>query len=320
MKRWAVVLGILLLGLALSGSAPKGRAAAELILEIPEQVTVAGPKISLADLGRLQGADSADRDFLGNLELGLAPLPGQTRFFTRSYLEFICKQQKGHRCPALLMGPKVAVRVEAVAIEGSAIAAAIDRLLPPLPAGIIKQWVQIQNLPETVWLPKGKWRIEAVAVDKRLALGTNVFNVKLIGETEFRIINLTGVVHKTAAVYRAKRFLTAKTQLNEENFDKIEIELATGREYTGNFPKEYRNIRSLRQGQVLLAETLQPLPQVCQGSEVQVTFHEGGVLVRVTGYAKQDGWSGDRITLINPVSKKEFQGRVAGPGVVEISD
>jgi flagella basal body P-ring formation protein FlgA len=319
MKQWAVGLGILL-WLALPGTAPFGLAAEPFWLEIPEQVTVAGPKISLADLGRLKGAVSGDWDFLNSLELGLAPAPGQTRFFTRSYLEFVLRQQTGHRCPALLMGPQVAVRVATVTIEGAAIEKAINDLLPPLSPGVLKQWVELQNLPEAVWLPKGKWRIEANAVNQRLALGINMFKVKLVGETESRVINLTGAVRKNALIYRANRDLAVKTQLNPESFDKIEMELATGREYIGAFPIGYRNIRSIRQGQVLLAETLQPLPQVCQGSEVQVTFREGGILIMLTGLAKQDGWNGDRITLINPQSKKEFQGRVAGPGAVEVSD
>jgi flagella basal body P-ring formation protein FlgA len=319
MKQWAVALGIFL-WLGLAGAVSAGQAAEPLILEIPEQVTVAGPKITIADLGRLQGANRAERDFLNSLELGLAPLPGQTRFFTRRYLEFILKQQRGHRFPTLLMGPQVAVRLETTAIAGSVIAAAVNRLLPSPAPGVIKQWVQLQNLPETVWLPKGKWRIEATAVNERLALGTNIFKVELVGETESRIINLTGTVHQIAMVYRAKQSIIAKMQLNAENFDKIERELTSGREYTGDFPKGYRNIRSLRQGQVLLAEMLQPLPQVSNGSEVQVIFREGGIQIMLNGFAKQDGWSGEWITIINPVSKKEFQGRVVGSGVVEISD
>ncbi|MGD8399613.1 MAG: flagella basal body P-ring formation protein FlgA [Bacillota bacterium] len=291
---------------------------AALLLEIPEQVTVAGPKIHLADLGRLQGATPAERQYLAGLELGLAPAPGQTRFFTRSYLEFILKQQRGHRCPTLLMGSRVAVKVTAVAITEAEIAAAIDRLLPPLPPGVIKQWVQLQNPPETVWLPQGEWRIEAAAVSKRLNLGPNIFRVRLVGATATRTFNIAGVVRKVAVVYRANRDLAPKTPLLVTDFDQVAMELTTGRECIGAFPAKCRNIRSVRRGRVLSGEALQPLPQVFQDSEVQVTFNQAGIAIMVIGRAKRDGWKGDWITLVNPVSKKEFQGRVVGPGLVEV--
>jgi flagella basal body P-ring formation protein FlgA len=317
MRRCAVTLGILL-WLAFPGLATLAQPTPALVLEVPEQVTVAGPKICLTDLGQLSGAAPAERVFWSGLELGPAPVPGQTRYFTHNYLEFILKQQKGRRRPVLRMGPRVAIRVAAVAVKGPAIAAAVDALLPPLTPGVVKQWVQFQNLPETVWLPQGKWRIEAALVGERLVLGTNIFKVKLVSATKSRLINLTGVFHKMALIYRANRNLAAKTELTTAAFDKTEVVLSSGREYTGDFPVGYRTIRSIRKGQVLLVETLQPLPQVYQGSEVQVTYSEGDIVVVITGIAKQDGWKGDRIALINPVSKKEFQGRVSGPGAVEV--
>jgi flagella basal body P-ring formation protein FlgA len=318
MRRRMLVLGIVILWLTFSGVGVFAQTKAVLSLEIPEQVTVTGPKIHLTDLGRLQGATRAERQFLAGVELGLAPVPGQTRFFTRSYLEFILKQQRGHRCPMLIMGSRVAIKVAAVAITQAEIAAAIDRLLPPLPPGIIKQWVQLQNPPKNVWVPQGQWRIEATAVSGRLDLGPNIFRVKLIGATETRTLNLAGVVRKVAVVYRANRDLTPKTPLLAADFERVEMELTTGREYTGDFPGEYRNIRSIRQGQVLSGEALQLLPQVFQDSEVQVTFNQAGITIMVIGRAKQDGWKGDWIALVNPVSKKEYRARVVGPGLVEV--
>jgi flagella basal body P-ring formation protein FlgA len=318
MWRRVLVLGIgILVSLANLGSAAVSRGAEPFLLEIPAEVTVAGPKISLADLGWAHGALESDVDFLRGLELGLAPLPGQTRIFTRKYLEFILKQQNACRRPVLQMGLQVTVRSETTTIEGVAIAAAINRQLPEQ-SGIIKQWVEIANLPERICLPKGSWRIEASVLNGRVRVGSNVFKVKLIGAAVSRTLNLTGVVHQIAVVYRAKRNLAAKQPLLPENFEKLQLKLTSGREYIGDFPQGYRYLRSLRRGQVLLAEGIQPEPQVLKGSEVRVVFNEAGISVSLTARAKQDGWTGDRITLVNQTTKKEFQGQVVQAGIVAV--
>jgi flagella basal body P-ring formation protein FlgA len=310
-------MGILLCLVNL-GSATVSRGAEPFLLEIPEEVTVAGPKINLADLGQARGATESDVNFLRGLELGLAPLPGQTRIFTRKYLEFILKQQKACRCPVLQMGPQVTVRLATTTIEGSTIAAAINRQLPEQ-SGVIKQWVEITNLPERICLPKGSWQIEASVLNGRVRVGANLFKVKLIGAADSRTLSLTGVVQQIAIVYRAKRNLAVKQPVLPENFEKLQLKLTSGREYTGDFPQGYRHLRSLRRGQVLLAEGIQPKPQVLKGSEVRVVFNEAGISVSLTARAKQDGWIGDQITLVNPTTKKEFQGQVVQAGIVAVS-
>jgi flagella basal body P-ring formation protein FlgA len=314
--RRAVILG-LFLWLALSGTVGFAQTTA-LVLEIPAQVTVAGPKIFLADLGQLKGASQAERDFWSRFELGLAPLPGRRRYFTRNYLEFVLKQHKNHRRPVLRMGTRVAVKVAAVAVEGPAIAAAVDSLMPPPTPGVVKQWVKLTNLPEAVWLPRGKWRVEAALVAERLVLGINIFKIKLIGATESRTFNLTGVYRKIAMVYRANRKLPAKAEVTAVDFSQIEKQLESEREYSGDFPKGYRTVRTIRAGQLLFSDSLQPLPQVCKDSEVRVIYREGDIVIMITGIAKQDGWDGDLIAVVNSVSKKKFQGRVVGPGTVEV--
>ncbi|HEY8463938.1 MAG TPA: flagellar basal body P-ring formation chaperone FlgA [Bacillota bacterium] len=316
MKRFWILWGISYLWFW--AVVPVDGAAATFTLEIPAEVVVTTAKISLADLGRIYGANQSQQNYLRNLNLGEAPLPGQTRVFSRSYLKFILQQHPAEQVPVLKMGDQVTVRARATAIRGTEIAANINQLLPQPPAGVIKQWVEVSGLPETVWMPQGNYRIEAAAVGQLPQLGRAMFKVKLVGPTVTKEMILPGVIHQSAPVYRAKKLLKQKTVLKPEDFDRVVAELADGREYLGNFPQNCRVVKRLRPGQILTKEALQPVPLVAKGSEVKVVVRSNGIEITLEAVAKSDGWFNDSITLLNPESNKEFTARVSGNGVVEV--
>lgn len=313
-------LWLIISWLGLGGMIPaRGIAAPGFILEIPAEVTVSGPKISLADLGKFQGGSETEIESLRRLDLGQAPLPGQSRIFNRNYLQFILQQYQGVRLPLIKMGEQVIVRVAATEISGKEIAAAVEKLLPPPPAGILKQWIQLKGLPEKVWLAQDNYRIEAATIGELPAVGRVLFKVQLVGEKETRVLNLAGVIRKSALVYRAKKALQPHTELNATDFEAVRTELVNGDEYLGGFPVQYRTVKRLLPGQILSRKAIQPLPLVAKGREVKVIVRGNGVLITLAGIAKSDGWNGETITIINPDSKKEFNGRVIAKGIVEVS-
>lgn len=53
---------------------------------VPAEVKVAAPRFRLGDIATVEGKDSRFVEQLKQLELGAAPLPGQTRLFTRAQL------------------------------------------------------------------------------------------------------------------------------------------------------------------------------------------------------------------------------------------
>lgn len=317
MKRICMMLG---LGLLLSvGTGPAWSMMQELILEVPAEVNVPGPKICMADLGRVEGADRREANLLRQLDLGKAPAPGQIRVFTRSYLQFLLKQQTGLRTPRLKMGAQVTVRVVAIGVGKEEILAALNRLLPKRPEGVTKQWVEVSGIADTVWLGRGTYRVEAMAVGELPRLGPALFKVKLVGETDTKTLSLSGVIRKTAIAYRVKQLVKPLTTLEAGVFEPVEIELKSGREYTGAFPVNYRNTRLLRPGQLLEREVLQPVPWVARDQKVQVLLRGGGIEIKLTGIAKKDAWDGEQVTVLNPDSKQTFGGRVVGTNRVEVT-
>ncbi|HYH04903.1 MAG TPA: flagellar basal body P-ring formation chaperone FlgA, partial [Bacillota bacterium] len=221
--------------------------------------------------------------------------------------------------PVIKMGEQVIVRVQATEISSKEIAAAIEKLLPPLPAGIMKQWIQLKGLPEKLWLTQGNYRIEAAAIGELPALGRVLFKVQLSGEKETRVLNLSGIIRKSALVYRSKIALQPHTELKVADFEKVQAELVNGGEYLGGFPVQYRTVKRMRPGQVMSREAIQPVPLVAKGREVKVMVRGNGVLITLAGIATSDGWNGETITVINSDSKKEFSGRVIGKGIVEVT-
>jgi flagella basal body P-ring formation protein FlgA len=290
-----------------------------LVLEIPDAVVIPGPKITLADISNIREANIDDIQFLQGIGLGMAPTPGCNRIFTRNYLEFILRQHQHQRSIRLHMGEKVEVRVEAFHIKGSELAMAIEKLLPPKPPRVTRQWVEYPSLPKELWLAKGDWKMEAVAVGPIPELGKALFRLKLKCGAREKVLNISAVIKKTAMVYRISRNIPAFTPLNPADFEKTEAPLKSGKEYIGAFPAEHRAVRILRRGRVLENEVIQPLPLVQKGTEVKVLARGGGVEIALNAVAKNDGWRGDQITLINPGSKKEFQGRVYGKSIVEVA-
>lgn len=318
MKFFRIVLGLIFI-IPVFGNSPAAATAAGPTLEIPAAIVVPGPKITMAELGSLRGAGDAELRFLQGIGLGMAPPPGEKRVFNRSYLEFVLRQYPHLQELRLKMGEKVVARTESFHIGGPELAAEIEGLLPPKPPGVIRQWVEYRNLPEELWLAKGDWKVEAVAAGTIPKLGKVLFKLKLSNGAVIKEMNIAAVIKKTALVYRIIRNIPAHTCLNQADFEKVEITLVNGKEYVGVFPEGYRNIRAFRNGRILENGLIQPVPLVQKGMDVTVLARGNGVEITLSGIAKKDGWLGDRIVLVNPVSKKEFKGRVTGKSCVEVT-
>ena len=313
MNGWQRVLGwLILLAVLAAGTA----AAAEgIVVTIPERVTVTGPRIQLGSLASFSGGTPDEYRVLQQLALGPTPQPGQTRVFSKEYLDFQLKQHPLKQPVSLQMGQTVTVQAAATAITHDAIEAEIMKLLP-VKAGI-SRWIELNNLPETIWLSQGDWRIQAVPVGNMPDFGNVLFQVRLENGAEQRVLNVSGRIHAKARIYQAARNLPKLTALKAEDLVPVEMELKFGDELTGDC-SGWRTIKSLRAGRVLRMTDLQQVPLVVKGHPVKVTVKDSGVEIAIAGVALADGWNGDSIPIVNPSSNKKFQAKVCGPGATEV--
>lgn len=290
-----------------------------LTLEIPSEVTVTGPNIQLSELAVINGASPADMLTLQAIKLGTAPIPGQIKKIDRDYLNLILKQYQFSQPIRLLMEQSVAIKVAAVSIEAEEILEKVSQFLPPLTPEVKRRWIQLNRLPEKIWLPKSDWKLSVEIVNKLPELGSALFKVVISNGVEARIMNITGKVRATAVVYQVKRAIEANAILKPEDFEQVEIELKTGKEYLGQFPGTVRSRVSLKEGTILLKHQFETIPLVYKKSQVVVIVKNNQIQIEMMGLAQQDGWLGDQIIISNPISKKTFKGKVIGANTLEVA-
>lgn len=288
------------------------------VLEIPDRVIVPGPKIYLSDLGSLQNPDPVKRLNL-MVDLGPAPSPGQVRIFSREYLGLILKQKGFNENLDIRMGKQVEVRVESTCITAAQVEAAIAKVIPQNDAFIIKKWVEFRNVPAEIWLSKGEWQIKASPLGDLPQVGPTVFRVTFTKDHEVKTINVSGKIRALGRVYQATRDIRRHSLINEGDFKLVETELTNGQELLGKIPPDIRSTKLIKEGAILEKDHFQPLPLVIKGDLVNVVVKGGNIAVKMTGIAEKDGWSGDQILIVNPNSKKKFQGRVIGRNLVEVT-
>ncbi|MCL6588906.1 MAG: flagellar basal body P-ring formation chaperone FlgA [Firmicutes bacterium] len=305
-----------------TGRAESGALEGALRLEIPDQVTVTGPDFSLSDLGALKGGLASDLEIIQKIGFGPAPRPGQTRRFTRNYLESILQQYRFSRRIELRMGEQVEVKVAALCFKKEDFERAITSLLPPPKPEFTRRWVEFYNLPAEIWVSNDEWRLEAAPVKDLPELGPVLFRVTLTNQrvpaAGQRAFNISARIHAAARVYRALQNIPRHGAIKPVDFEQLERELVTGREVLGEIPVGARATQIIHRGDPLRADQIQPVPLVGKGEEVSVIARDGQLTVQLTGIAKADGWLGDEIYLMNPASKKLFKGRVIGEDFVEV--
>ena len=291
---------------------------AVITLSIPETVVVPGPRLSLGDLGAIQGGAVSEREYLEKIDFGAAPFPGQVRILSKEYILYIIKQHQFLKELNLVMGAEVKIRVQAVCFKDTDIERTITDLLPKAPPVIVKKWVELNNIPKETWLNNDNWDLKAVVAGNLPELGPVLFKVIISSEKGRREMNISGRIRETAVLYRAKRDLPRFTEIKPDDFERVELELLSGKEQLGEIEGRSRITKMLRQGEVLRSDQMQPVPLVHKDQEVTVIVRGPKVEVTVIGIAKADGWLGDEILIINPTSKKSFRGRVFGENMVEV--
>jgi flagella basal body P-ring formation protein FlgA len=297
----------------------EGSEIATITFEIPEMATIGGPKIFLNDLGKVSSGPNNVSDYLKQVDLGAVPAPGQVRSFSREYLNSIIRQYKFPVVINLQMGERVVVKSMAACVQGTEVEKVIQNLITEENPHLIKKWVELRNVPEVLWLSQGDWKIIAFPIGNLPEVGNALFKVILTKGKETKTINISGKIKATAQVYRALRNISHQALINQTDFELVAMELANGRELMGEIPNQTRSTKLIKQGEILRSDWVQPIPLVCKDHQVKVIVKDENVVIKIIGIAKFDGWLGDEILIMNPVSNKIFKAKVKGNGVVEVN-
>ena len=294
-------------------------AAGGAILEIPDGVTVPGPKVSVMDLGSLDDQSLAVIKELKRVSLGMAPQPGQERKFSRNYLASLLKQYHLQDEVDLRMGPEVTVRTEGVCITGEELRTMMEAQLPPANGTFIARRLIIPNLKKEIWLEKGDLQVVVKPLGRIPEQGTVVFGIEFfVNQVRKKAIHQSAEIRLTGLIYQAKRDIKPQEMLTAADFRVSEAEIGNRQQYYGAFPAECRAVKKIQSGETLGRNSFQRIPLVGKGRPVTVIVSLDDAEIKVTAEAGRDGWLGDEIRVVNSKSKQAFKAKVIGRNTVEV--
>jgi len=79
-----------------------------------------------------------------------------------------------------------------------------------------------------------------------------------------------------------------------------------------------RVTRVIGRGRIITDNMIESLPLICRGDRVQLVLMHRNLRVTTAGYARADGWLGDRIRVRSEKTQREILGRVIGSNEVEV--
>ncbi len=294
-----------------------GGAASAWVLELPAELEVAGPVVTLGDVtgGATMPDEAADLVLVGK------GLPGRTYRVTRRGL---LRKLSGRRLAddVVLRGAETCVlTVTGTTVNGDVLKGALAAVLQPwLPAsddGSPASAVAVEGeLPDVA--VGSEWSLELVNPG-RLTPGRNLVPVKVASAGHAVRFTATVRCHAYGEVPRLRTALRKGDPLLEEhvvwewrNLSQVPNGAVVGRDaLTGMCAA-----RSLTAGDELREADLKRTPLVRQGDPVELVLGRGGVEVTLRATARQDGAAGQVVSVRNELDGRLVTARVTGPGRV----
>lgn len=288
-------------------------------VELFAHATVSGEEILVQDVVRM---DSALERF-GQVRLGRAPSPGDTRELDRSFI-LRAMQRSGANVEHINW-----VGAEAVMVKRSGIAVSSVEIEGTINAYLDAQQQRFPNVdlefkpyspPGPFIVPTGKLSVEVIpAADNIL----NSRSITLLYRVDGRVVNnltVRGEMHATAEVVVAINRIRRGNVISAADVDCIETEIGDVVEPIFSC-KEVIGMelsRSVRAGEPVDRRYLQPPVVIERGAFVKIIAERGAMRLEATGTAIEDGRVGDVIRVQNSSSLKEIRAEVADKNEVRV--
>ena len=133
--------------------------------------------------------------------------------------------------------------------------------------------------------------------------------------------------YATAVIRLFDRVYVSNSLLNRHHIltrDDVRIEM---REVTGLYSSPFKGMADLLErrtrrvvgrGRVITEDMIENPPLIKQGERVRIILVYGNLKVMAMGFARKDGWLGDRIRVRNPKNRSELVGLVVNSKEVEV--
>jgi flagella basal body P-ring formation protein FlgA len=291
-------------------------------LTFKSEAAVAGDYITLGHLAELTPELSQK---WGAALIWSAPPPGQVYTLTQEFLQYRLSQLG---LTPLLEGvtlpPAILVRQTGVLLPLEDITAAFRRYVldrSPYPAGNLR--IEVFPLEDPVILPDPKVALEPLPPKGGRMLGNVSLEMVVLHQGQpLKRLKVNGKVRLERQVVCAVRPLKPQEVLSPGDIQVARREVTDLNDndfFTSTEQVIGRTLaRPLGPQEILTSRHLSNLPVIKRGEEVTVLLEHEGLEIATKGVAREEGYLGKIIRLLNPKSKKEFQGMVVDAKTVKV--
>lgn len=308
---WLIVAGLLLQVELAHGS-----------LTFKSEVQVAGDYITLSSLVDLP-PELAQK--CGSALIWEAPPPGQIYTLTQEFLQYRLGQMGLSRYfPEASLPAAIQVRQTGVLLNGEDVAATFRRYVQthnPYPPDNLH--IEVFPLKEPIILPEAQVTLKPLPPRNDKLLGEVTLEMVILHQGQpLKRFKVNGVVRLKRLVVCATRPLRAQETIGPGDIQVMPREV-TGLNLEDFFSSAEDVVgqilaKSLGPQEIITSRHLSNQPLIKRGDEVTVVLDQDGLEVSTKGVAREQGYLGKSIRIVNPKSKKEFQGLVVNAKTVKV--
>lgn len=307
-----LILAVLLLGADLAHGA----------LTFKSEAQVAGDYITLSNLADLP-PELAQK--CGSALVWSAPPPGQIYTLTQEFLRYRLGQMGlSQYFQEVSLPAAIQVRQTGVLLKGEDVAAVFRRYVQehnPYPPDNLH--IEVFPLKKPIILPDAEVTLKALPPRNDKLLGDVILEIVVLHQGQpLKRVKVKGVVRLKRLVVCTTRPLRA-----QETIGPGDIQVMP-REVTGlNLDDFYSSAdqvlghilaKSLGPQEIITSRHLSNQPIIKRGDEVTVVLDQDGLEISTKGVAREQGYLGKNIRVLNPKSKKEFQALVVNAKTVKV--
>jgi flagella basal body P-ring formation protein FlgA len=296
----------------------------ELSINLKARSLVIGPRILLKEVCVIQTDDKAIQQKIGEVQLGKAPPPGESKELTLAFIKLQLRQAGLQKYIDKLSGPK-SIRVTTAHEEISK--AVLEDAVTDYVAGHVQEGdvkIELSRVPEKLRVPQTAYRLEIEPVGGFSGHGYQPFRVAIFqgdGE-EVGAWPVSAVVQRFLEVAVAKERLSRRQTLSETTvaFEYRDVSRTSGAPIFRSdlAGKSLRTRVVVERGKTIGSSMIEEVPLVERGSIVKIIVAAGNVEIAMEGRAQESGQLAEAVKVRPLRNHKILQGAVVGPDVVRV--
>jgi flagella basal body P-ring formation protein FlgA len=292
-------------------------------LTFKSEAQVAGEYITLSSLADLP-LELAQK--CGGAPVWSAPPPGEVYTLTQEFLKYRLQELglsdflEGANMPAAIL-----VRQTGVLLKGEEVAAAFQRYIQehnPYPPKNLN--IEVFPLKEAVILPDAQVTLAPLPPKNDKFLGEVTLEMVVTHQGQpIKRLKVSGMVRLKRQVVCANRPLRVNDTIGPGDIQILFREV-TGLNADDFFTSPDQLVghimaKSVGPQEIITTRHLSHQPVIKRGDSVNVVLDQDGLEISSKGVAQEQGQLGKTIRLVNPKSKKEFQGLVLDAKTVKVT-